>query len=86
MLENGKTLTFKIGKATISGDGYYLQKEDGTIAIVDKYTTDALLNLLKQPPSMFTATPLPASELPTGTITPAPVVAPMITSTATAGA
>lgn len=85
-LDSGKTLTFKIGKPTITGDGYYLQKEDGTIATIDKYTTDALLNLLKQPPSMFTATPLPPTELPTGTITPTPAVTPTSTSTATAGA
>ena len=84
MLDSGKTLTFKIGKAIVTGEGYYLQKEDGTIAIVDKYTTDALLNLLKQPPSIFTATPLPSTELPTGTITPTPAVTPTITNTATA--
>ncbi len=73
ILANGKTVTFKIGKATITGDGYYLQKEDGTIAAVEKYTTDNLLNLLTQPPYMFplTETPTPpAAALPTGTITP----------------
>lgn len=84
-LQNGKTLTFKIGKANITGDGYYLQRDDKTIAIVDKYTTDALLNLLTQPPAIFTATPLPATALPTGTITPTPAVTITPTSTATSG-
>ena len=84
-LQNGKTLTFKIGKANITGDGYYLQRADKTIAIVDKYTTDALLNLLTQPPAMFTATPLPPTALPTGTITPTPAVTITPTSTATSG-
>jgi hypothetical protein len=73
-LESGKIFTFKIGHATITGDGYYLQKEDGAIAVVNKYSMDALLTLIKQPPSMFTATPSPASvtETPTGTLTPTP--------------
>lgn len=74
-LESGKIFNFKIGKVTIIGDGYYLQKEDGTIAVVDKSSMDALLTLLKQPPSMFTATPSAApttEEVPTGTITPIP--------------
>ena len=84
-LQNGKTLTFKIGKANITGDGYYLQRADKTIVIVDKYTTDALLNLLTQPPAMFTATPLPPTALPTGTITPTPTVTITPTSTATSG-
>jgi hypothetical protein len=84
-VESGKIFTFKIGHATITGDGYYLQKEDGTIAVVDKYTVDALLTLIKQPPTMFTATPSPApvTETPTRTLTPIPAT--MATGTATPG-
>ena len=84
--ESGKIFTFKIGKPTIINDGYYLQKEDGTIAVVEKLTMDALLNLLKQPPFLTTATPSPApvTETPTATITAPP--APTTTSTATPGA
>ena len=73
ILANGKIALFKIGKATITGDGYYVQKEDGTIAVVEKYAMDSMLNLLAQPPYMFTPTPAPATELPTGTTTPTPV-------------
>ncbi len=85
-MESGKIFTFKIGKPTIINDGYYLQKEDGTIAVVEKFTMDALLKLLQQPPFLTTATPSPApvTETPTATITPPP--APTTTSTATPGA
>jgi hypothetical protein len=74
ILSSGKTVAFKLGKATVTDDGYYLQKEDGTIVAVDKYMTDTLINLLKQPPYKITPTPLFTSttELQTGTITPTP--------------
>jgi hypothetical protein len=85
VLASGKTVTFKIGKATITGDGYYLQREDGTIVAVEKYTMETLLNLLKEPPYMFPLTPTPtsAAELPTGTITPIPAA--ILINTATPG-
>ncbi|MGC1376534.1 MAG: DUF4340 domain-containing protein [Anaerolineales bacterium] len=74
VLSNDKTVTFKIGKATVTDNGYYLQKEDGTIVAVDKYMMDTLLDLLKQPPYKVSPTPspTPATALPTGTITPTP--------------
>ena len=74
VLSNGKIAAFKIGKATVTGSGYYLQKEDGTIVAVDKYMMDNLLNLLKQPPYKITPTPspTPATALLTGTMTPTP--------------
>jgi hypothetical protein len=74
VLSNGKMVAFKIGAATVTGDGYYLQKEGGTIVAVDKYMMDNLLNLLKQPPYKITPTPspTPATALPTGTMTPTP--------------
>ncbi len=68
ILANGTSMTFKIGNATVAGDGYYVQKEDGTVVIVEKYGLDPLLNLLQQPPYMFTPTPSPAPV--TGTPTP----------------
>jgi hypothetical protein len=68
VLADGKPVTFKIGNATVTGDGYYLQKEDGSVFVVDKYGLDALLNLLVQPPYMFTPTP-PVIETPTPTAT-----------------
>lgn len=83
ILASGKIVTFKIGAATITGDGYYIQKEDGTIAAVDKYTMDTLINLLKQPPYRITPTPslTPVTELPTGTVTPTPAATLMNTAT-----
>jgi len=68
VLADGKPVTFKIGNPTVTGDGYYLQKEDGSVFVVDKYGMDSLLNLLAQPPYMFTPTPSPAPV----TETPAP--------------
>lgn len=84
-LDSGKIVNFKIGKETITANGYYLQKEDGTIAVVDKYGVDALLTLFTQPPSDLTATPspIPVTEIPTGTMTLAPAVT--ATGTATPG-
>jgi hypothetical protein len=74
-LSDGKSVTFKIGKPTLTGDGYYLQKEDGSLVVIDKGGMDTLLNLLTQPPYMFTPTPssLPATETPTATTTLTPV-------------
>lgn len=81
-LENRRTVTFKIGKETITQDGYYIQKEDKTVATVEKFAMDALLNMLKQPPLMFPPTASPtAAELPTGTITPTPAATPTNTPT-----
>lgn len=65
ILASDKTASFKIGNATITGDGYYLQKEDGTVAAVNKFTMDALLNMLQQPPYPTTPTPTPAEMTPT---------------------
>lgn len=56
-LESGKIFNFKIGKVTVLGDGYYLQKEDGKIAIVNKYGMDAILTLFNEPLTSLTATP-----------------------------
>ena len=76
-LANGKSVVFKLGKATVLGDGYFLQKEDGTIVAVDKSMMDTLLDLFKHPPYevLLTSTPTPlVIELPTGTMTPPPAV------------
>jgi len=67
-LANGNTLRFMIGATTVTGDGYYVQKEDNTVVVVNKYAIDPVLDMLKQPPYPPTATPLPG--LATGTPTP----------------
>ncbi len=71
VLASGSSVTFKIGDAAPTGDGYYLQKEDGSVVVIDKYGMDAVINLLTQPPYMFTPTPsaLPATGTPTPTAT-----------------
>jgi hypothetical protein len=70
-LADGRSVTFKIGDVTPTEDGYYLQKEDGEIVVVGKFGMDAVINLLTQPPYMFTPTPspLPATGTPTPTAT-----------------
>jgi hypothetical protein len=73
----GKFVTFKIGNTTLSGSGYYLQKEDGSVVVIDN-GIDLVLGLLRQPPYKFTPTPssVPVTETPTpsedtaGTLTP----------------
>jgi hypothetical protein len=69
VLTDSSSVTFKIGDLTPTGDGYYLQKEDGSVVVVEKYGMDAVINLLAQPPYMFTPTPsaLPATGTPTPT-------------------
>jgi len=62
----GKSITFKIGNLTLSGSGYYLQKEDGSVVVIDN-GIDLVLSLLKQLPYKFTPTPsaVPVTETPT---------------------
>jgi hypothetical protein len=58
-LKNGVTNTFQIGKPTVTGSGYYVQANDGSVVIVDKDSLDILLHYLNQPPFPETATPTP---------------------------
>lgn len=81
VLANGKSVSYKIGNATLAADGYYAQEEDGTIVILEKDGFDQVLNLLQQPPYMFTLTPSPTSV--TGTPTPNATLS--VTPTAGAG-
>jgi hypothetical protein len=67
---NEKPLVLKIGNPTITGDGYYLQKEDGSVVIVDKYGLEYLTNLLDAPPFAQTPTPAPAPAIETPVATP----------------
>jgi hypothetical protein len=73
-ISDGSTVTIKIGKATVTGSTYYLQKQDGSIVVVDKSAIDNLLNALKTPPYMFTPTPSPAPAPETATPTPTSAV------------
>ena len=80
-LSTGKTVTTKIGNQTVAGDGYYAQKDDGSIVILEKSGFDPILNLLAQPPYMFTLTPTQSAA----TGTPTPTAALNNTSTPVAG-
>ncbi len=77
-LVDGSPYAFKIGNVAATGSGYYIQANDGSIAVVDKYTLDTLTNLVVEPPFLQTPTPPPVSV-----ITPEGTAAFEATSTAT---
>jgi hypothetical protein len=56
---------FLVGKPTVTGSGYYVKTQDGSLVVVTKYGLDALLGLLTSPP--YAATP---TLVPSGTGTP----------------
>jgi hypothetical protein len=69
---DGKQIVTNIGSPTAIGTGYYIQVDSSPIVIVDKVNVDNVLNLLKVPPLLATATPL-VTATETGTpIAPAP--------------
>lgn len=76
-LTTGQDLTLKIGKATPTGSGYYVQLNQGNPQIVDKYGLDRVIELLKTARATPTAppptvTPTLTAPSPTPTPTPAP--------------
>ena len=78
-LNDDKSVTFKIGSTTLIGNGYYVQKEDGSIVVVDKYGMDVALNLLNQPPYMFTPVPATETSTPSAESTATPELTPTST-------
>jgi hypothetical protein len=64
--DNSQFVTY-IGMQTAIGTGYYVQNKDGQVMIVDKTAMDDILNLVKEPPLLPTATP---EVTPTETISP----------------
>lgn len=71
VLFDGSPYTFKIGNATVTDSGYYVQANDGSIVVIDKNTIDTLTNLIVDPPVLQTATP-PAPSTPAETPTKSP--------------
>jgi hypothetical protein len=69
-LLDGSAYTFKIGAATVTDSGYYVQANDGSIVVIDKQAIETLTNLSTQPPFLETATP------PPGLITVTPTTKP----------
>jgi hypothetical protein len=54
---DGKQLITYVGSQNAIGDGYYVRVDSGPVVIVDKVVLDGILNLLKNPPLLPTATP-----------------------------
>jgi len=77
VLQDGSPYTFKIGAATVTDSGYYIQANDGSIVVIDKYAIEQLTALIIEPPFLQTATPSPAPA----TETPAPTTISETTST-----
>jgi hypothetical protein len=67
-LADGSLYKFNIGKAAVTGSGYYASTEDGKVYILNKSNADTLLFNFAQPPILKTATPSPMPE--TGTPIP----------------
>lgn len=60
---SGTSLSVRIGKLTVTGSGYYVQRQDQPqkILIISKLSLDALLALPEQPPLVETPTNTPES-------------------------
>lgn len=56
---SGKPHILSVGDITPTSSGYYVQREDKSIIIIDKDGLDAVLNLLTAPPYEETPTPSP---------------------------
>ncbi|MFZ0532791.1 MAG: DUF4340 domain-containing protein [Anaerolineales bacterium] len=54
---DGSQLITYVGTQTAIGSGYYVRVDSGQVVIVDKVVMDDVLNLLKNPPLLPTATP-----------------------------
>jgi len=54
---DGTQIITYVGTQTAIGSGYYVRVGDGPVDIVDKAMMDDILNLLKNPPLLPTATP-----------------------------
>jgi hypothetical protein len=62
----GTQLVTYVGSPTVIGDGYYIRVDSGPVVILDKVAMDDVLNLLKNPPLLPTAT-LEVTPTETGT-------------------
>jgi hypothetical protein len=83
ILQDGSPYTFKIGAATVTNSGYYVQANDGSIVVIDKNAIETLTALITEPPLLQTATPspAPATDTPIPTFTPETTSTPDVTPT-----
>ncbi len=62
-LEDGQQLILNVGSETPTGSGYYVLTPERRIVIVNKFTLDAIIAMLDQPPILEpTPTPSPTVE------------------------
>ncbi len=73
-MSDGSLIDFHIGAKTVTQSGYYLRTADGHLYVTAAYNINSLINLLKEPPYLQTATPspLPITETPLPAATPQP--------------
>jgi len=57
----GTQIITHVGTQTAIGSGYYVRVDSDSVVIVDKVVMDGILNLIKQPPLLPTATPIVTS-------------------------
>lgn len=70
---SGRFIIVQVGDETPTGAGYYVRKDGGPVLVVSTYNLGSLLDMLNLPPLVETqtATPVPPTETPTITPTPA---------------
>ncbi len=65
-LADGSIVSFKVGKITATGSGYYVELQNRIVYILGKSEVDVLIQILDQPPFLTKIDP----ELPAGTYSP----------------
>lgn len=73
-MNGGKQYVLAIGDETPTSDGYYVRLDQNTPEVVNKYSVDTIIDLIKNPPFKPTETPTVTggTQLPAVTGTPKP--------------
>jgi hypothetical protein len=61
-----------VGSATPTGTGYYVRLDGAPPVVVNKFSVDSILELVKTPPLLPTPTPVPGTTPEAGPTTPTP--------------
>lgn len=78
---DGKKDVASVGDLTPTSNGYYVRLNDQAPKVVSKYSMDALLGLLNNPPFQDTPTPTLGTPAVTETVTTTVTTTPVITGT-----